>query len=126
MSHIKKEDINFDKLPKKVREYINDIERERTAAINALNEYIDDQTESPFSYSDFLCTGEDEGSPVFKIKYIQTHKMEIKHAGIDLSILLREDIIELQWSSLNHGMRHIALIPSSFQSAHLVSKDNMD
>jgi hypothetical protein len=123
---IKREDFNFDKLPKKVQEYIITIERERESAIKALNEYLDNQTKSPFSYNDFLCTGEEEtGGPTYKTKYVQTHKMEIEHCGVILSVMLRDKTIDMKWESSNHGLREVAFIPSCFQGARLVSKDNM-
>ena len=122
----KQEDINCEKLPKKVQAYIRDIERERETAIRALNEYLDNQTESPFSYSDYLCTGEDKGSPIYKTKYIQTHKIEIKHAGIIFTAMLRDNTIDLKWEAENRSTRAIAFIPASYQGARLVSKENMD
>jgi hypothetical protein len=121
----KKEGINFEKLPKKVLEYIKDIERERETAIKSLNEYLDNQQESPFYYNDYLCTGEESG-PSYKTKYIQTHKIEVKHAGVILRVMLRDNIIDLNWESESRGISQVAFVPQCFQGARLVSKENMD
>jgi hypothetical protein len=121
----KKEEINFGKLPKKVLEYIKDIERERETAITALHKHLDNQTESPFYYNDYLCTGEGVG-PTYTRTYIQTYKMEVKHAGVVLRVMLRDNVIDLHWESISAGMHQIAFVPHSFQGARLVSKENMD
>lgn len=112
------------RLSKKVQEYIKDIEQERFIAIRALNEYIDGQTPSPFYIEDALSTGETQG-PTFKRVYIQTHKMTIEHQGVYLTILLRDDHIDMQWSTPEHRTGDVALIPTSYQSAKLVSKKYM-
>jgi len=39
--------------------------------------------------------------------------------------MLRKREIDLNWGGLNHSCEDVAFIPSTYQSARLVSKDNM-
>lgn len=115
------------KLPKWAQEHIQKIERQRDDAVKALNEYVDNQTESPFYFEDWVSTGEDSG-PTTKRVYIQTNQIVVEYAGVELEILLRksEDHINLQWHSLDNHTGDVALIPHMYQSAKLVSKENMN
>lgn len=117
------EDIS--KLPKWAQEKIKTLERERENAIRQLNDYLDSQTKSPFYITDLVSTGEAERGPSYKTTYIQTNKMTIFHAGVLLDILLREGQIDLSWGGDHSRLHEIAFIPSSHQSARLVSKENM-
>lgn len=111
------------KLPKWAQEHIKKLERERDVAIRSLNEYVDGQTESAIYYDDLISTGEERG-PSNKRVYIQTHGIEIKHNGVHLSLLLRENI-ELRCEDLNRGMNFVAFVPTSFNAMSIVSKENM-
>lgn len=114
------------KLPKWAQEHINKIERERDVSIKALNEFTDSQTEAPFFYSEFVCTGEERG-PSSKKKFIQTHQMEVEHAGVSLSITLRDGRIDVGWRAGNRfSNREAAFIPTSYMQARIVSKENME
>jgi hypothetical protein len=115
--------MNIEKLPKWAQEIIRDLTRQRETAIRALNEYIDNQTPSPIYVEEMECTGEGIG-PSYKKRYIQSRKISVSHSGVDLVILLRDDYIDLQWGSEKLN-RDAAFIPSSYQSARLVSKENM-
>ncbi len=110
------------KLPKWAQDHIRNLERERDTAIRGLNEYIDNQTKSPFYFSDYLCTGENAG-PTSKVVYIQTNQMTVEHAGVQLDLLLRDGYIDMNWSG-EHRVE-VAFIPQMHQSARLVSKENM-
>lgn len=110
-------------IPNWVKEYVRSLERERQAAINALNKYVDSQTPAPFYIDKLESTGEKTG-PSKNIRYIQTHRMEVKHAGIILSILLRDGRIGLQWED-EKSAHEVAFVPRSFQCADLVAKENM-
>lgn len=117
----------FDKLPKYAREHIRDIERERDVAIRALNECLDNQTESPIFITDLICTGEEQG-PTFKTRYIQGHRITIRHAGIEADIVLRpQDVadsnkgaIDIQYQSMSHKESAV-LAPVSRNKIHLYS-----
>jgi hypothetical protein len=117
-------DERIKKLPAWAQELIADLAREREVAVRALNGYLDGQTKSSFYIDNLECTGENTG-PSKKTQYIQTHKMEVEHAGVRLSIILRDDRIDLQWEDVNRGMSQIAFVPRSYQSAELVAKGNM-
>lgn len=117
------------KLPKWAQEHIADIERHRFVSVRALNEYQNSQTESPFRYWDFICTGEgNKNNSEIKTRFIQTNKMEVHYAGIELTILVRPNHpeINLQWSrSEGSKITDTAFIPTSFGSAKLKTKENM-
>ena len=110
------------KLPKWAQEHITNIQRERDIAVRALNEYCDSQTYSPFRIRELECTGEEQG-PSEKIRYIQTHKIEVVWRGVELSIILRpsEDGMDLQWHEPDRIGGLIAFVPTSHQSARLVN-----
>ena len=110
------------KLPKWAQEHINQIERERENSVRSLNEYIDNQTESPFSVSDLLC--EDKGVS-FKKRYIQAYKMDVNHAGIHFQIITRDDELDISWGTNDNSMNEVAFIPTSFQKAKIKTKENM-
>jgi len=126
--------LDFQKQPRWVQEYIQKIERERDEAIRWSNNVHDEQTESPFRVTEMVCDGAGSGggNHSYKTRFIQTHKMEVRHHGIALDILLRHDDhhIDLSWGSMEEGYttrgsEEIALIPSSYQSVKLVSREFM-
>lgn len=111
-------------IPNWVKEYARSLEREREQAIKALNKYCDEQTPAPFSIEDNVSTGEQRG-PSTKTRFIQTHQIEIKWHGVLLRVVaFRPGKIELQWASDPSG-HDIALIPSGYNCADLVAKENM-
>lgn len=118
------------KLPKWARDHITNIERERDVSVRALNEFQDSQTPSGIYYDDCVCTGETKG-PSNKRKYIQSHQLEVEHAGVLLSVFLagtndsqRSHGIQLSWNA-RQRTGHVAAIPTSFQCVELVAKENM-
>lgn len=117
-------DDRIKKLPVWAQGLVEELVREREVAVRALNQYTDSQTSSPFYIDELECTGEEKG-PSKKVRYIQTRKMEVEHAGVHLSILLREGKIDLQWSGVEKTSEHIAFVPRSFQSADLIAKESM-
>jgi len=121
-------DDRFDKLPKWAQSHIRTIERERDTAIRALNQYIDNQTPSPFYSDEYVSTGEAQRGPSGKRRYFQAYKMEVDHGGVLLNIMLREALsqsaqkpcIELQWGGSGRGMDDVIFQPYSFQAARLI------
>ena len=118
-------DERIKKLPRWAQEIIEDLDRERTVAIRALNEYCESQDPSPFYIDEWESTGETRG-PTTKTRYIQTRRIEVDHAGVHLSVSISNDNdLILQWSDQNRRVGEVAFIPESYQRARLVSKDNM-
>ena len=121
----------IEKLSKWAQEHIRTLKYERDTAVRALNNYVDGQTESPFYYDDVLSLGERRtekgiGGPTFKRVYVQAHMLEVKYAGVHLSVLLRDnEQIDLQWHDSGDLMREVALIPESFQKARLKAQEHM-
>lgn len=85
--------MDINKLPKWAQEKIRDLERERDAAVVALNEFQDKQTPSRIWTEDIVCTGEESG-PTAKRNYFQTRSLEIQvgdHKRSTIHLLLRPD-----------------------------------
>lgn len=116
------DNLKIDKLPKWAQQHIKDISRQRDVAIDALNKYVDNQTEAPFYISEMECTGENKG-PAKKTRYIQGHWLNATHQGVKLSVLLRDDHIDISWDS--EDRKDIAMVPASHQQVRLYSKENM-
>lgn len=127
---MKKEQPDISRLPQWAQKHIADLQRERDVAVRELREWSDNQTESPVSISEFVCTGEQRGPSDFT-RYVQTRQLDINWAGVHLSVMLREDsrmhdnCITLQWSPDDDSTGSVAFIPTSYQAASLVAKKNM-
>ncbi len=117
--------MDFKKQPKWVQEYIEKIERAKETAIRTLNEFVDNQTESQFSYDDMVCLNENNDGPSVKEKFVQTYKMKIVNHGVELNVMIRDKSIELSWGTPNYGSGEVAFIPLSFQQAKIVSNEHM-
>lgn len=125
--HEMQKEVTFDmlnRLPAWAKNHIETIKRERDTAIRALNEYVDGQTESPIYYDDMVSTGEERGLSSKRV-YVQSHNIEIVHAGVHLDIGLRDGTIAMQWEDANRAMANVAFVPTSFHAANLISKENM-
>lgn len=107
-------------LPKRVQKHIANIERERSVCVRELNKFMDGQTESPFRY--WAACGQTS-----KTRFIQTRKIEVHWAGVELTVLVRPDRreLDLQWCATDGRVSEIAFIPISFGSARLKNKENM-
>ena len=113
------------KLPKWVQERMRDLLRERDAAINALNEFTDNQTGSCIWHELWPSTGENKG-PTTKRQYIQDYKMDFEFEGVHLTVLLREgEGIDLSYRSVKRHIADVALVPRSHQQIFLVSANNL-
>lgn len=117
------------KLPKWALEHLKSLEMQREQAIRTLNEFVDDQTPSPFYYEENPCTGEQRG-PIGKRKYIQAHNMEVVWRGVHLTISAHSygnsgEGIALQWGGEGRHSGDIAMIPASHQRVRLVAWKDM-
>ncbi len=119
------------KLPKWAQDEFNKLERERFCAVRELKEWRDDQTESPVSIHKFVSDGEQQG-PGSYTRYVQTRQLEVKWHGVELRISLHDDgpqhdnSIGLSWNGERAlGGTQIAFVPTSFQQASLIAKENM-
>jgi hypothetical protein len=123
------------KLPKWAQDHITNLARERDVALRALNDHINDQTPSPVYWEEYLSTGEGTAGkgigPSNKRFYVQTDRLVVEAAGVQLQIYCREssprhyDCIELKWSDPFCLQNMTGFIPHSFQSAYLVAHHNM-
>lgn len=111
------------RLPAWARDYIARIERQHDDAIRAMREMTDSQTPSGFSCTDMRCVDDER---TFTKRYFQTHKMEVLHRGVLLSVTcLDGEDMRLQWGTPDHLCNQVAFVPGSFQHAHIVAKENM-
>ena len=114
--------------PKYVQDYVKKIKRERETAVRALREYhADNQTPSPFFVDDLVCLGEEKtGGPTSTRRYLQgVHRLSVDYEGVLLTIVLREKQIDLSWGDSQIYRGDIAMVPSGFQNAYLISASNM-
>lgn len=126
-------DERISKLPKWAQDEFRRICRERDVAVERLQSYEDEQTESPIHYDDFVSDGCGQG-PTIRRKYINgTNQVIFEHKGVWLRVSLTEegglnrDAIQLQWGGLpKHSTKVAAFVPCSFQMARIVSRENMD
>lgn len=81
------------KLPKWAQEYIIEIERQREAAVKALNDAFDNQTLSRIFTEDIVCV--EKGAPSFFKKYIQAPRNEVTF-NLDLPGRVRENQITVR------------------------------
>jgi hypothetical protein len=110
----------IEKLPRWAQEHIKDLDRRMVVAERAVAEYKDSQTPSEFYYEDHLCIG--GGSPQLIRRYIQTNRMTIEHAGVQVDVLVREGDpeIEIGWSDPTRMCREVAMVPKSFQQIKII------
>lgn len=101
-----------------VRDWIEDLMRERDTAVQALNDYCDNQTESPLFYDDSVCTGEDRG-PSMKRRYIQHYKVSFDYAGFRGELVLFGDEVTFRFDS-QRGRGRVGIAPDAANSIHLV------
>lgn len=118
-------EVDISKLPKWARDHIEDLQRDRDIAVRALNAYVDQQTKSPIFIDEMECIGEKCG-PSLKRRYVQANGINIEAHGVHLHVLIREDHLDLQWSSSGSRRSDIAMIPTSNQKVRLVSHSNME
>lgn len=120
----------LEKLPKWAQEYIKHLETERYVSVRALNAHCNQQTPSKMYWDDYVCTGETQG-PSNKRFYVQTHRIVIEHAGVQLNVSCDNDDsshdagIGLQWSDMQRLGNQVALIPKSLQQVVLIAHQNM-
>lgn len=117
---------DISKLPKWAQQLIKELSRERDTAINQLNDYIDDQTESEIFIDEYVSTGENQG-PTSKRQYIQGHNVTFVHAGVELDVSVFYDgYIDLKWGPAERRYGDVAMVPYSHNNIHLASKNSMD
>ena len=117
------------KLPKWAQEHIRDLERQREAAVTALNRALDAQTPGPFYYDDNVLIGDRQG-PSRKRIYFAQHEWSIccEHAGLILRVTARrdrEEVIGLQWGLVDWSTKDVAMVPVSHNAVRLVAQENM-
>lgn len=114
----------IEKLPKWAQQLVRDLKRERESAVKALNDFLDQQTPSPFRMEDFVCTGEESG-PTHKTFYVQGHAMEVESSGIRLRVFAEEKVfssrksIELKWEAVDERRNIVTMTPTSYQTIKL-------
>lgn len=75
--------MDITKLPKWAQNHIRDLERQRDAAVRALEQFCDEQTPASFSVTELVNDGERVG-PSQRKRYIQAHQMVLNHQQVEL------------------------------------------
>lgn len=125
-------DSRIEKLPKWAQDHIRRVERQRDIAQDALTAYEDNQTESPIYFEDLLCDGRGDHGNSQVTKYINgTNRVIFEKHGIRLTVTITDegpchsDGIHLQWGNKRGSLGEVAMVPESFQTVRLVSRENM-
>lgn len=108
----------LEKLPKWVRDHFKTLSQQRDAAVHALDRFEDENKKSEFFVEDAVCDGINKG-PSRRRRYIQAYKIECEHAGVNVSILLRADNIEISWDGIGRHGDDIVMQPKSYQMISL-------
>jgi hypothetical protein len=111
------------KLPKDIRDYVQNVERERDISVLSLAKWLDTQTPSGVSIEEY-----ENGK--FVTRYIQTDKVEFDVHGVKLVVHIgygRDKTIKLSWggSGSQMSLHHVAFVPTSFQQADLIAQENL-
>lgn len=113
----------IERLPKWAQDHIKDLVRQRKEAVEALDNYIDENNVGPFIFSDFVC--DKDGGPSIRERHINADKVRIEYGGIMLDINLSnqyrdEKAIYLNWSPRRSKPNSIvAIVPSASNSLSL-------
>lgn len=105
------------KLPKWAQERMRQLEFQRNAAIRALQEFENKQTESRVWVADHACIGETPGPSLIK-NYLQTRNVTFKVGEDEISCYLREDNI----LDINSHYDSISIRPQAANSIHIIGK----
>ena len=106
------------KLPKWAIEHFKTITMQRDAAVRALDNFENSNTESAFFFEDAVCDGVNRG-PTNRRNYSQGYKIQFEHAGVGVSMLLRDDSIEIAWDGIGRHGDDIVMQPKSWQMISL-------
>lgn len=101
------------KLPEWARKHIETLERQREEAIRRLRQFTNTLTKQPFYIDELACLT--SGAPESVRRYIEAHWIRFDHRGLDISIMMREDGVHIQYGQ-HGGMKDILFQPTSYQS----------
>lgn len=107
------------KLPKWAREHIETLERDRDSAHRVLKQFTDKQLVSPFFYEEAVYNRAEYSGPKFVRRYIDTHRVSIKHQDVLVEIVLPNGVqgregIEVNWRYVGHERGNgVGLFPTA-------------
>jgi hypothetical protein len=99
----------FGKLPKWAQSYIHDLEMSVSAGEQALKEYVDTQTPSPFSTLDMVCMTENKLIP----RYIQANTVTCESAGVKVTMSPKDDGVDVSFEAATRAAGDVALEPQA-------------
>lgn len=117
-------DAQIKKLPVWAQAHIKMLDRQRDAAVKALNHFTDDQTESNVWIQEYPSTGEEgKPGPIFKKRYLQTKRVYFKlpRVEMELEVFLNEPDHRVEFRS-PRGYPYIE--PSGANSFALVPRES--
>lgn len=113
------------KLPSWAQDYIKNLEREHALAVKELKDSLDHQSPSKFYAPDILCISEEgEKGTQYIRKFLQVNTVHCVNAGVEVSILPREDRIDLSFSideQSRGSPTDVALSPNAANSISIYS-----
>jgi hypothetical protein len=112
---------DISKLPKWAQERIRDLERQRIAAVEALDAFEAAHATGPVTVNQMVC--DKNGGPSIRKVRFDAHWLVIEHAGVELNITLAADEIRLGYSQAGRvSVSAVYFQPTSFQQFKLKSK----
>ena len=109
------------KLPKWAQSHIEQLDRQRRSAIDALDKFQDSDEPTGVSYEQFKQLG--RGSE-FLTRHLDTHQVQFVHNGASLVVTLHDDErgIQLSWGPEGgHGLGDMCFTPTAYQQARITN-----
>lgn len=110
------------KLPKWAQDYIEQLERQREAAIKAMEDAANGTTPAPFYFEDHACIR--DGGPTTVRHYVQAPWLKFDYGGLHVDFLLREHgedkVLDIQYGPDDRLVGgKIVLEPRSYRQLYL-------
>jgi hypothetical protein len=110
---------NCNKLPKWAQDYIQKVERQRDAAVDALNNFVNEQTPTNVYIEENPCTGEGTTGPICKIRYLQVHAVTFKLGKEEITVRHKFDSPGLQISA---GWSRLCIRPEASNCIEIIEE----
>ena len=109
------------KLPKWAQEHIRDLERQRMAAVEALEDFTAKNDTGPVCCRLMVSDGASRGPSSRQVRF-DARWVEIDHAGVHVDLTLAEGEVRVAYTLSARAAGCVYLQPTSFQQFKLKSK----
>ena len=101
------------KLPKWAQDHIENLSRQRKAAVAELDEFVAKHESGAVAVR--LMTSDNDGGPTQRQVRFDAHWLEIQHEGIKLDITLAEGELRLAYADRGNRRDAVHFVPTSHQ-----------